>query len=105
MQNTLYPAVISRANLHTLDLNVIPPCTTLLDTNDHCITIAYAPASGATLSIMTILAEQHKLSIGTALNNSIVGFDSEDAATEYVEAHPNSTQAGKDQLALLHIQV
>lgn len=100
MQSTLFPSVTSGTNLHTLDLNVIPPCTTLLDTSVHCITIGYAPTNETIYPIMKILADQHQLSIAPdpknlTKNYDIVGFDSEESITYYVKAHPNTTQACK----------
>jgi len=99
MQVTLYPSPMGGAsNLNTLDLNSIPPCTTLLEPDADCITIGYAPPNETTYEIMKILAHQHHLSISseidvTARNLDVVGFANYSAIQDYAEAHPNTTQA------------
>ncbi len=101
MQISLFPALVSGGNVRTLDLNTIPPCTTLLSTKAHCITIGYAPTNSTYYTIMKILAEQHHLSIATDVSNAtdqtydVVGFDSQDKIETYAKTYPNATQACK----------
>ncbi len=108
MQVTLYPSPISGAsNLHILDLNTIPTCSTLLNHNAHCITIGYAPENETTHAVMKILADQHHLSISSEPNSTasdldVVGFADFSAIQTYAEAYPNTTQACKyDSFRLL----